>query len=104
VSRHPVGVIGGTKERFVVVDEIVHFPLVPDVISRREDIDPVAVQVFHDLPGDAETGGGVFAVGDDEVHRPPGHERREKLPDGPAARLADDVPMNRIFMDRRYLA
>ena len=48
-------------------DVVEHFLLVPDVIAGRHHVDAVAEDGVGDVAGDAEAGGGVLDVGDDEV-------------------------------------
>src|SRR5690606_7911696 len=67
-------------------------PLVPDVIAKGDRVHPA----LEDGPGqgsrDARAGGGIFAVGHDEVDRvlapEPGHPVEHDVAPGPA----DDVP------------
>ena len=55
------------------------------------------VKLFDDLAGHAESGRRIFAIGDDEIDPVLLDDRREKLPDGPPARFADDIS------DKEYL-
>ena len=46
---------------------IVDFAFIPDVVAGGDDVDAVAEQILGKLGRDAETAGGVFAIGDREV-------------------------------------
>ena len=41
--------------------------LVPDVIAGGHDVDPEIEQLVRELRSDAEPGGGIFAVGNDQI-------------------------------------
>ena len=73
------------------VDLFEKAPLVPDVVSVRDDVRASVVDLARDLAGQARATGGVLAVDDDEVDAAfalqGGNERANRL----TTRLSDDV-------------
>ena len=84
-------VVEGPQQAALLGDVAEDVFLVPDVVSGGDDVDAEAQQVLRGVGGDAETAGGVLAVGDGQVdvvrllHL--AQKERERL----APRLADDV-------------
>src|SRR5207249_7313950 len=75
----------GTLE---VVDDLA---LVPDVIAGGEHIDSQLEQILRQRRGDAEAGGSVFSVGDDEVAAVLFDQLGEVLFDYGSAGAAEDI-------------
>ena len=61
------GKIGGSQQARLVRDKIENFFAVPTVIAAGEHVDAVLQQFLRNTRGDAESRGGVFAVGNDQV-------------------------------------
>ena len=75
VARHAGGVVGRPQQPRLGADVVERFFLVPDVIARGHDVDAQVEELVADLPRDAEAGGRVLAVGDDEIDRRGGSTR-----------------------------
>src|SRR5258708_21282836 len=90
-AGHPGGEVRRTQQLRLARDVIEDLLLVPDVIPRRHRVDAVAEDGVGDIPGDAEAGGGVLDVGDDEVQRLLFDERGHGAARDLAPRLAEDV-------------
>ncbi len=90
-------IIGRPEQRFVTLHEIHDLFLIPDVIPGGEDIDVAAIQLFNDFARHAESGRGIFTIGDHEIDPSFLDDPREKLTDSPPSRLAHDVT------DKEYL-
>ena len=67
------------------------FFAVPAVVAAGEDVDAVVKQFVGQSRGDAEAGGGVFAVGDDQVDLPLRDDVGQAIADDLASWRADDV-------------
>ena len=90
-ARHAGGEVGRAQQLRLPRDVVEDFLLVPDVIAGGHHVDAVAEDRVGDVAGDAESGGGVLDVGDDEVDGVPLDERGEAAPGDLAPRLAEDV-------------
>jgi len=64
---------------------------VPDVVAAGEDFDPAGEQILGDFGRDAETRGGVLAVGDAEIDLPLREDVRQPLVDDLAAGRTNDI-------------
>jgi len=87
-----LGIVGRPQEVRVLVDEAQDFSLVPDVVSRGEQVNPALQEFIHRVPRDAEARGCIFAVGDDQLDAAFSHEPRQELPHGAAPRPPDNIP------------
>src|SRR6185436_288050 len=67
IAGHARREVGGTEQPRLGANVIDRLLAVPNVIAGRHDFDAPIEQLIADLPGDAESGGGVLDVGDDEV-------------------------------------
>ena len=67
VAGRAGGVVGRPQQPRLGADVVERFLLVPDVIAGRHHVDAPVEQLVADLARDAEAGGGVLGVGDDEV-------------------------------------
>ena len=65
--------------------------MIPTVIAAGEDVDAVVEKFIGEARGDAETGGGIFAVGDDQIDFLLGDDVGEAVADDLASRGADNV-------------
>jgi hypothetical protein len=72
------------------------------VIAAGDYFDPACKKVFGDARRDAETGGGVFAVGDAEVNFALRQNVCEPVVNDPAARRAYDVANEKDFQTRTF--
>src|SRR5262249_9631875 len=90
--RRPGREIDRPQQLRMAIDEADGFPLVPDVVAGADHVDAGGIEVLADLLGDAEAGGGVLAVDDDEVEPQLAAQPRHMLDDHVAARPADDIP------------
>ena len=61
------------------------------MVAAGDDVDAVREQVVGDFGSDAEAGGGIFAVGDDEVDLAVRDEVGQAIADDLAAGRTDDV-------------
>ncbi len=68
-----------------------NFFAVPTVVAAGEHLDAEAEQFFGDFRSDAEAGGGIFAVGDDQINLLVLHKVGEALLNDQASGRADDV-------------
>ena len=73
------------------LDEHQGLALVEGVVAERDAIDPGVEEFLRDGLGDAETAGGVLAIGDDEIERQIPPQDGDMFGDGGAAGAADDV-------------
>ena len=69
-----------------------YFLAIPAMVPAGEDVDAVLQEVVGDFGGDAEAGGGVFAIGDDQVDLALRDEIGETIANDLAAGGAYDVP------------
>src|SRR5262249_60968668 len=73
------------------IDESDGLALIPDVVAGADDVDAAGIEFVADLLGDAEAGGGVLSVHDDEIEHEfapqPRHMLEHHVPPGPP----DDV-------------
>ena len=76
VAGRAGGVVGRPQQPRLGADVVERFLLVPDVIARRHHVDAPVEQLIADLARDAEAGGGVLGVGDDEIDAVVVDERR----------------------------
>src|SRR5256712_497687 len=90
-SRHPLGIVGGAQQPWLVFDVVDYLLLVPDMIAPREHVQPSRKQLPRHVRRDAESPGGVFRVGDDAVHSTFTDEPRHLPGHGLATRLAYNV-------------
>jgi hypothetical protein len=90
-ARHPGGVVGRAEQSWLGADVLDHFLLGPDVIARGHHVDARFEKRVADVLRDAETGGRVLRIGDDEIGIQPIDEPPQSLADDFAARLSDDV-------------
>src|SRR5207248_8313354 len=90
-SWRTFGKIRRTQQVRVVGDVGDDFTAVPHVVAGRDGVDARLVELAADLVGDAEAGGGVLAVDDDEIEGELSPEPRDVLGDDGAAGPADDV-------------
>ena len=67
------------------------FAFVPDVISGRDEVDTSGKHLIGGLLGQAETAGGVFAVGDHSIDVVQFAREFEVLLEYFASRCADDI-------------
>ena len=88
----PCGIIGRPEQRLVILHEIHDLFLIPDVISGGQDIDVAAIQLFDDLARHAESGRGIFAIGDDEIDPAFLDDPGKKFADGPSSRACPRCP------------
>jgi len=54
-------------------------------------------QFFDNLPGNPETGCGILAIGDHQVHVMRGNQRRQQFPNRPASGFADNIADKKNF-------
>ena len=76
VAGHAGGIVGRPQQPRLGADVVERFLLVPDVIARRHHVDAPVEQLVADLARDAEAGGRVLGVGDDEIDAVVVDERR----------------------------
>jgi hypothetical protein len=55
------------------------------MIARGQDINLISKEFLDNLPGQAETRGRIFPVGNDEVYLPVPHEFRKEIVHRPAS-------------------
>ena len=65
----------------MAIDEADGLALVPDMVAGADDVDAGGVELVADLLGDAEAGGGVLAVHDDEIEPELASQARHMLND-----------------------
>ena len=97
-----LGKICGAQQARLVRDEIDDFLAVPDVIAAGENGDAGAEQLLGEARRDAEAGGGVLAIGDDQVQLLVGDHVGQALGDDPAAGRTDNVSDEKNPHDRMY--
>ena len=85
------GVVERTQQARFDPDVVERLALVPDVVARGHDVDPGVENLLAHLARDAEAGGGVLRVGDDEVDLVIRAQRGHAAADEVASRAADDV-------------
>src|SRR5277367_2136664 len=86
-----LGKIGRAQQARLVRHEIENFTFVPTMVATGDDVDAKAEQLFHNTRGNAEAGGGVFAIGDDQVDLAVFHKVGEAFLNDFAARGTDNV-------------
>jgi len=86
-----IGKIRGAQEARFMGQIVEDFAAVPTVIAAGEDVDAVVEEFVGEARGDAETGGGIFAVGDDQIDFLLSDDVGEALADDVASRGANDV-------------
>ena len=91
VARRAGRVVGRPQQPRLGADVVERFLLVPDVVARGHHVDAAVEQLVADLARDAEAGGRVLGVGDDEVDRVAVDEGRQPVLDQVAPGPADDV-------------
>ena len=87
----PSGKLAGTQQARLVRDEIENLLAIPDVIAAGENFDAGGQQFLDEPRRDAETRGGVFAVGDHQVQLLARDQIRDALDDDAPSRRAYDV-------------
>ena len=73
------------------MEEINDLLLVPDMISRGEHLDAQAQELFHDGRRDAEAGGGIFGIGDDQIDFFAGDNPRQAVANDGASRTPKNI-------------
>ena len=63
----------------------------PDVVARGDDVNVIIQELLRGADGQAETAGGVLAVGDDQVNPVLFAQAAEELVDDLPPRPADDI-------------
>ena len=86
-----LGVIDRAQQARLGVDEGGEIFLVPDVVAGGDDRDAGAQEVDGDPRRDAAAPGGVLAIDDDEIDAALLFPDRDRVDDGPAARLANNI-------------
>jgi hypothetical protein len=86
-----VGEIRGTKEARLMRKVVEDFAAVPTVISAGQDVDTCVEKFISEARSDAESGSGVFAIGDDEINFFLCDDVSQAIVDDLAARGANDV-------------
>ncbi len=75
-----------------LVGQVIHdFAAVPAVIAAGEDVDSVVEKFVGQARGDAESGSGIFAIGDDQIDFFLGHDVGETVANDLASWRANDV-------------
>src|ERR1017187_3775851 len=100
-ARHSCGIIGGTQQpprRTMLVAvgrfEVLHdLPLIPNVISSGDDVNAKLEEILGQRRSDAESGSGVFSVGNDEINGVLAHQPRQTIfddcPSWPSENVTD---------------
>jgi hypothetical protein len=84
-------IVGRTQQAHLLVDTGQHFLFVPNMVAGGNDIDP-GIKEFPDrIGGDPETGGGIFAVGDNQINIVSVDQPAQTLAQGKSPRLPDDI-------------
>ncbi len=72
--------------------QVIHdFAAVPAVVAPGEHIDSVMEKFVSQARGDAESGSGIFTVGDDQIDFSLGHDVGETVANDLASRRANNV-------------
>ena len=90
-ARQAIGKIGRPQQARFVREKFENLPAVPDVIATGDHLDSRGEQVLHDARSDAESGSGVFTVGDAQIDLPLRQDIPQAVVDDLASRRADDV-------------
>ena len=80
-----------TKQAGITGDIGDDLAAVPDMVSGGDDIDAGGIEFAADLVCDAEAGGGVLAIDDDEIEGQLAAETRQVFDHARPSRAADDV-------------
>jgi hypothetical protein len=91
VARRPGRKVGGTKQAGITGDIGDDLAAVPDMVSGGDDIDAGGIEFAADLVCDAEAGGGVLAIDDDEIEGQLAAETRQVFDHARPSRAAHDV-------------
>ena len=91
LAGNTLGIIDGTQQARLGVDEGGEVFLVPDVIAGGDDGDPGAKQINGDARRNAAPGGGVLAVDDHEIDAALLFPEGNGLDDGAAPGLANNI-------------
>src|SRR6266478_7384128 len=91
MSRRPGRKIGGAKQAEIAGDIRDDLATVPDMIAGGDRVDPGGIELGADLVGDAETGGGILPIDDDEIERQRAAQTRQVFDHARPSRTADDV-------------
>ena len=94
VGAHPgasIGIVDGPEQARLAVQVLEDVAFVPDVVTGREDVDAETEELPGNVRRDAEPGGRVLDVDDDEVVVVPRPQELESRLDDVASGLADHV-------------
>ena len=89
--RRAFGIVDGTDEPLVALDENERLLLIEGVVAQRDDVGAGLQQIHEDRFRDAEAARRVLAVDDDEVEGEAPAQAGQRVDDRLAARSADDV-------------
>src|ERR1700730_887244 len=90
-ARAAIREIRGTQQARLVGQVIHDFATVPTVIAAGEDVNTVVEKFIGQARSDAESGRGVFTVGDDQIDFFLGHDVGETVRNDLASWRANDV-------------
>src|SRR5262249_52987159 len=85
------GEIARPQQARMAIDEADGLALAPDMVARADDVDAGGVELVADLLGDAESGGGVLAVDDDEIELELAPQARHMLQHDVSTGSPDDI-------------
>ncbi len=92
-ARGGLRIVERAQDRCLAIHVRHHVLVVPDVVAGGDDVDAGVEQLFGHLGRDAETGGGVLAVANDEINLvfipEAGQVFLNGLPAGPSNDVAD---------------
>ena len=91
VAGRAGGIVRRPQQPRLGADVVERFLLVPDMVARRHHVDAPLEQLIANLARDAEAGGRVLGVRDDEIDPVEVDDARQPVPDELAPGLADDV-------------
>ena len=97
LARRALWIIGRADQEWLLINELEHIPLVPDVITRCDDIGTAAVELIERLACEALAARGVLAIDDDDVNSLLLAQLRRDLAECPSARVADDISYQHDF-------
>lgn len=83
--------VDGPDQPVLTLDVDQRVALVPHVVAGGHHVGAGIKDVLEDCLGDAETGGGVLAVHDDEVDGVGLHQARKRVHHGLAAAASDQI-------------
>ena len=89
--RQAIREIGGAQETRLVREKLDNLPAVPDVIPAGDHFDSQGEQVLNDTRSDAETGSGIFTIGDAQIDLPLRQDIPKAVVDDLAPRRTYDV-------------